>query len=235
LKHWIAAGVEHEAALATLHCDWIVDIGANVGQFALVARQTFPEADIWSFEPQPNPANEFARLFSNDPKTKLVVAAIGPVDGEAVMHVSAQNDSSSLLPISKFQSDVFPGTGEVGTATVYIAPLEKFLEGHEIGVNGLLKIDVQGYELEVLKGSVSHLRNFSWIYIEASFVELYKGQALVHEVIEFLRNRGFLLVGLFQPHIDSARRTIQGDFLFRRMFADVEDKNPTKSDSHKNY
>ena len=78
----------------------------------------------------------------------------------------------------------------------------------------LLKIDVQGFEMEVLKGCNSMLDYFSWVYVECSFIELYEGQALANEVIDYLHTHGFKLAGIYNMSYDRSGIAIQADFLF---------------------
>ena len=133
----------------------MVDIGANRGQFSLLARELFPEARIVAFEPLPGPAETFTRVFAHDPRIRLHVVALGACSGEATIHVSARDDSSSLLPIAETQSRIFPGTQETGTADVEVRRLEEVLKPEEITAPALLKLDVQGYELEALHRDVA--------------------------------------------------------------------------------
>jgi len=85
-----------------------------------------------------------------------------------------------------------------------------------------LKIDVQGFEYEVLSGCESLLEKFDQVYCECSFVELYSGQKLVPDVIQWLASRGYLLVGIYNPHYDDNGHAIQADFLFDRKKMDGE-------------
>ena len=118
LRHRVAASVEHQFALAGLECKTVIDVGANRGQFSLMARHLFPEATIIAFEPLPGPADVFRRVFAQDINATLHELAIGPESGEHVMHVSAKEDSSSLLPIGIAQNRIFPGTQESGVTVV---------------------------------------------------------------------------------------------------------------------
>jgi len=147
----VAAAFEHESVLRQLNCRTIVDVGANIGQFALVARRCYPNATIFSFEPLPKPANRYRRVFAGDERVRLNEVAVGPSAGKATIYVSARDDSSSLLPITALQNQIFPGTSEVGQENVRIGPLREFVQPEEIEPPALLKIDVQGYELEALK------------------------------------------------------------------------------------
>ena len=192
----------------------VVDIGANRGQFSLAVRRWAPEARVIAFEPLAGPAARFRKVFQGDSRVVLHQAAIGPKMGEAIIHVSAADDSSSLLPISSMQQQLFPGTGEVRTETITVGRLADFVYAKEIAGPALLKLDVQGFELEALRGCEDILECFACVYVECSFVELYSGQALAHDVIEWLAERGFVLKGVYNMSYDKKRIAIQADFLF---------------------
>ena len=213
--HRVLAGAEHRRVLDT-QLATVVDIGANRGQFALAVRQWAPQADLIAFEPLPGPASVFRSVFANDDRVVLHEAAIGPQLSRCKMHVSARDDSSSLLPISSLQSKIFPGTAEVSTIDVQVAPLDTFVSLEELHEPSLLKLDVQGFELEALQGCESLLCGFGSIYCECSFVELYSGQRLASDVIEWLAVRGFRINGLYNPSYDSEGRSVQADILFSR-------------------
>lgn len=215
LLHRVLAGAEHRFVLSR-DLRTVVDIGANRGQFALAARHWASNARIVSFEPLSNPAAVFRRVFSGDDRVVLHEAAIGPTSLRQKMHVSARDDSSSLLPISSVQTAMFPGTGEVGTTEVRVAPLDEFVTAKELQPSAMLKLDVQGFEFDALRGCESLLDNFDWVYCECSFVEFYTGQKLAWEVVDWLSTRGFHLDGIFNPAYDVKGLCVQADFLFSR-------------------
>jgi FkbM family methyltransferase len=214
VKARVAAAIEHERLLSQLDCATVVDIGANRGQFALASRRCFPAARIVSFEPLSQPASLYQRILGNDPLITLHQTAIGEESGQAMIHVSAADDSSSLLPISALQQSMFAGTHEVGTELIRIEPLDNVLSRDEIKAPALLKIDVQGYELKTLRGCATLLDSFQYAYVECSFLELYEGQALADEVWAFMWQQGWALRGVFNVHYDVGGRAIQADFLF---------------------
>jgi FkbM family methyltransferase len=216
-RHRVAAGVEHARVLRNLGpVHTVVDIGANRGQFALAARHCFPGARIISFEPLSGPAALYRLVFGRDDHAMLVEAAVGPQSGDAQIHLSARDDSSSLLPITARQDEMFPGTAEAGTERIRVVRVADVLPAQEVAVPALLKLDVQGFELQALEGSEDVLARFDWVYAECSFVELYGGQALADEVIAWLRERGFRLMGIFNMSYDRLGHAIQADFLFRK-------------------
>ena len=197
----------------------VVDIGANRGQFALAARYVFPRARIVSFEPLPAPAAVYRSVFAGDRRAMLHETAIAPQSGTTTIHLSRMDHSSSLLPIAPAQNEVFPGTDEVGTATVPVGPLSAYLPAHTIEPPALLKLDVQGFELSALAACEDVLPFFRWVYAECSYVELYRGQALADDVVAWLRQRGFAERGVYNTARGPDGRPVQADFLFERATA----------------
>jgi FkbM family methyltransferase len=214
LRTRVAASTEHDAVLGGLDVDTVVDIGANRGQFALCCRRLFPTAQIFSFEPLEAPASTYRRVFARDRRARLFQNAIGVTSGTAAMHVSRWDVSSSLLPIGQAQHDNFPLTEESRQETVTVSPLSACLEGSAIGPRALLKLDVQGFELTALQGCADLLDRFQFVYVEASFIELYVGQALASDVIAYLLEKQFKLLCVANLSHGKSSRPIQADFLF---------------------
>lgn len=212
-----AAGIEHEVVLKALKCNTIIDVGANKGQFALAARKCFPKAKIYSFEPLSHPAEVFNRVFAGDTNTKLFPFAISDETGEAEIHISHREDSSSLLPIGEKQNEMFPGTYEVGVEKIFMKKLDDVLSDSDLIAPVLMKIDVQGFELSVLKGSTELFSHIKYIYSECSYIELYKGQALFPEISEFLAKYGFKKTGEYNTSYDESGKPVQSDFLFENL------------------
>lgn len=214
-KCLVMAGVEHKAVLSR-PLSTVVDIGANRGQFALAAR-ALSGAKVVSFEPLPDVALLFQKVFIDDSAVKLHVAAVGERSEKKLIHLSARDDSSSLLEIGEAQSNFFPGTHGIGTLEIEVGPLDKFLTKEEITRPAMLKLDVQGFELQALVGCKSLIGNFDYVYCECSFVELYKGQKLAGEVVSYLNSLGFSLTGIYNPSYDRVGNCIQADLLFEQM------------------
>jgi FkbM family methyltransferase len=213
LRDRVLAGTEHRSVIAA-ELATVIDVGANRGQFSLAVQTWAPNARIIAFEPLAQPAACFRQVFTGNEKVTLHQAAIGPEDGEAVIHISKRDDSSSLFPIGVLQERLFPGTEEALTDTIRVSRLDQFVDGKEIKAPALLKLDIQGYELEALRGCQGLLRCFAYVYVECSFVELYSGQALAHDIIAWLYERGFKLTGVYNVYYGKDGRAVQGDFLF---------------------
>lgn len=214
LRYGVAATIEHKHVLKK---PWktIVDVGANRGQFTLAASE-YTSAQIFSFEPLPGPASTFQKLFSSYNSIELYQMAIGSDQGSVDIHVSNRDDSSSLLKIGDLQEKMYPGTEEVRKHEIHVAPLDTILSSGEIMRPALLKIDVQGYELEVLRGARQLLTQFDSIYCECSFLELYEGQALVSDILKTLNDHNFSLNGIYNVSYSNSGSCIQADFLFKK-------------------
>lgn len=218
LKLGVAASIEHSSAFREVEYRTVVDIGANVGQFALFARERYPKANIFSFEPLEDCWSTFNTIFQHDPNVQLLRYGIGPANTSAAMNVTNAKDSSSMLAPATTQAEVF-GTKVSTTKKVELRRLANVLRADQVVSPALLKIDVQGFELDVLRGCEELLSSFETVYVEASYVELYERQALVGEVIDFLRQRGFEFRGVFNQHVDPSLGPLQADFMFKRKLA----------------
>lgn len=211
----VAAGVEHEQILRQLgEVSTVIDVGANTGQFALVARSVFPDAEILCIEPLPDAIRTLSKVFRSDSRVAIEEYALGDNAGAVKMHMSAAMDSSSVLPITALQSKIFPGTHEVGLADVEMVTLGDIVNRRTVSRPTLLKIDVQGYEDKIIRGGRQCMENIDYIYVEASFVELYEGQGLASELIRLCHDSGFELSGIYNCKYGPGERMVQCDFLF---------------------
>jgi len=211
----VSAGTEHLHVLRLIKCNSVIDVGANCGQFTLVARSVFPHAEIHSIEPVMEAYQKLSSLVINDKLITCHQVAIGLEEKKEKIHIAQAADSSSLLPISDMQEKIFPGTAEKEVRETWVKPLQKALDVASLPTPILLKIDVQGFEYQVLQGSEPIINKIEYVYVECSFVELYQSQYLADEVINFLQERDFELIGIYDMHYDKTGLAIQGDLLFK--------------------
>lgn len=221
----VAAAIEHAPLLRTLGAGdcvrTVVDVGANKGQFALLALELFPAAQVHAFEPLAAPGARMAAWSRGETRLRLYPLALAETAGPRKMHVSARMDSSSLRVISKRQTAQFPGTHCVGATTVETARLDEILTAADLQPPALLKIDVQGGELETLHGAEGVLRRFDWVYVECSFVEFYEGQGSADDIAACLAAAGFSPVAYWNLCRDKEGSPAQADVLFTRMNAPI--------------
>lgn len=217
LRYGVAATIEHEDVMRALTPGTLVDVGANKGQFSLLARTLHPDLLIHAFEPLSAPARRYRRLFSHQQNVHLHPIAAGEASATAEIHVSGRADSSSLLPITDLQDKLFPGTAQASVETVRIERVDDILSEAALADPILVKLDVQGYELAALKGMPKLLARARHVYAEVSFQELYEGQPLAHEIIAWLASRGFRISGAYNPSIAGSGAAIQADLLFSKI------------------
>lgn len=216
LRYGVAAAIEHERTPIPHAPRSVVDVGASRGQFAIVAAQRWPESVIVCFEPLPGPRSKLVRVLKHHPHLSVVDAALSDVASRTAMHISRADDSSSLLSITALQVATFPGTEEVATTNVRTSRLDLELEKGALDRPVLLKIDVQGAELLVLRGAGDLLDDVDMVLVECSFKELYAGQALAGEVVAFLHERGFWLGTIVPGTEDEGGIAVQADLVFSR-------------------
>ena len=193
----------------------IVDVGSHRGQFAVHALSRFPAARIFCFEPLEGPRRTLTEVVKADLNRVVIFPyAAAAQEGSPLMQVSTADDSSSLLPIGPRYVTAFPGTAPRGTTSVRTVRIDHVI--NSVDTPCLMKIDVQGYELEVLRGAQELLPRVRYLLVECSFTELYLGQALVGDVVKYLHERGYALTGVYDLKRDRAGYCLHADFLFEQ-------------------
>ncbi len=211
----VAPSIEHRDVLAGLRCDLLIDVGANRGQFSLMARLLDAGITVHAFEPLPSEAGVYRKLLGGREGIHLHEHALGDKESLTILHVSGHADSSSLLPIGALQRQLFPATAQVAQCEVKVLTLDSLPSCWQNAGRALLKLDVQGYELNVLRGATQALKHCAYVYAECSHVPLYDGQALYPEVEAFLRQQGFeTKMRLNEQHLGDT--LVQADYLFER-------------------
>jgi FkbM family methyltransferase len=152
------------------------------------------------FEPDPAEAEALRLVFSRTPNFRGVVSecALGATSGSATLYLTHYRDCSSLLEPNKellsffANSNLFQIERELA---IEIVTLDSQLNRYALR-SDFIKIDVQGYELEVLKGGEQAVSNSIGCELEVSFIEIYKNQPLFADVDQWMRARGFFLADL---------------------------------------
>lgn len=192
----------------------IYDIGANRGTWTLLARVLCPQADVHAFEPLEFLHEEFRRNVADVDRVTLHGAALGAEPCEASMFVHAFADASSFLPLAPDEASRHR-THLKEMLVLSVNRLDDYLAEHRLPPPDLVKLDVQGYELEILKGAPSALAHARAVITEVSFQEIYAHQPLFGVVAHFLEDAGFHLHA-FAHGIAAATPLGQADVLFIR-------------------
>lgn len=190
--HGVAATIEHRGLARLITPRTVLDVGANKGQFAVFALGLWPGCRVVAFEPLPGPfAKARAATSAYAERVRLEQVAVGSAEGTAEIRITSRDDSSSILPLSDTARRAF-GVADTGRVErVPVRTLDALVGGADLRAPVLLKIDVQGYEMEVLRGATATLRRLAAVYVEQSYVPLYEGQPLAAEVAGLLAEAGF--------------------------------------------
>lgn len=206
LKPWLA-----DLAPAT-----VVDIGVNHGQFLHLARRLWPDARIVGVEPNAALAAKAAGIYADDDSVTVESCAVGAEHGEIDLFVTVNDQNSSIHPPSDAFHDDRNDDGVVRTEKVPLRRLDGLLDGCAGPM--LLKIDVQGAELDVLEGAGDRLADASVIVIESPFEQAYDGAAGFDEIYRFLTAKGFRYEGaLGQLNSKRTGRVRQEDSVYVRV------------------
>jgi FkbM family methyltransferase len=195
----------------------ILDVGANEGQFATWARQGFPTARILSFEPLPDCFELLKTRFAGDAQFEAFPFALGAESGEATIFRNEYSPSSSILPLAEVHKTSFPYAVQGSELKIEVKKLDDVLAGRELRGPVLLKIDVQGFEKQVLAGATKTLASVDLLLVEMSLEPLYAGEPLFDELYREIYAAGFSLRGILDMlRRSSDRRPLQVDALFER-------------------
>ncbi len=197
----------------------ILDVGANTGQFAREMRQDlrFP-GKVISFEPLAAQFQVLAANAAGDASWDAVNYGLGDSDQEMTINVSGSSASSSLLPMLPGHTASAPGSEYVGTERVLIRRLDSVLGS--LGTSStkiFLKVDVQGFERQVIEGARQSLARIPLVQLELSLIPLYSGQLLLPEMVLLMREAGYDLIGMDPVFTDAATgHLLQVDGTFAR-------------------
>lgn len=162
----------------------MIDVGAYQGEWTRFARRLYPECSLLMIEAQEGKRQILERVASEVGRARIEMTLLGAEDGATARFVEMETGSS-----------VFAEAGNHGHPSVQKAmrSLDAVLAAHAQDDHpvGLIKLDVQGYEIEVLKGAEAAIRRTEVVVAEASLIPVNQGCPLLHEVIAFMAERGF--------------------------------------------
>lgn len=197
--------------------DLVLDVGANNGQFASEIR-SFYKGEIFSFEPVSSAFKQLQKTAAGDSDWKCFKLAMGSKEGNGSIRVTAGTQLSSFLKQSAACQMFGEEAERIEEERVPIRRLDEFL--HETVPDFrerriFLKVDTQGFDLEVVKGLGDCVRFISALQSEVSIVPLYEGMAHWTECMSLYERAGFVVAGMFPVTLDYLR-VIEFDCLMVR-------------------
>jgi FkbM family methyltransferase len=207
-------------ALNKFKIDLVLDVGANIGQFASDLRSAGFAGELISFEPLASAHQSLIKAARKDANWSIHErCAIGDRNGSIKINVAGNSVSSSVLPMmelhrSACEISTYVDSEEVPLITLDVAAPQYLKKRH---CRPFLKIDTQGFEWEVLNGAREILPQMHGVLCELSLASLYEGQHLWLDLIQRMESAGFALWCIqpgFTDHRDG--RTLQLDAAFFR-------------------
>jgi FkbM family methyltransferase len=213
----VFAPAERRARLmAAYGVDLVVDVGANVGQYASDVRAAGYGGRIVSFEPLGGPYLELAASAAGDARWEARRIALGRAARDARMNVARDSRNSSVLTVGERHLRAVPDSRPVAVECVRVERLDALWPAvHDGARRPYLKMDTQGYELEVLLGAERALSDVAVVEAEVSLLPVYGATASFASVRGLLERRGFAPIA-FEGVLDDpdTGEMLQADVIF---------------------
>lgn len=195
--------------------DTIIDVGANIGQFAQEARRCFPRARLVSIEPLPSAFAKLERWAREDGNATAINCAVGAEEAVLPMNVCVDYEvSSSLLATSAAGVETYPVIGRQTLLEVPVRRLDDIVSC--ASDRNLLKIDVQGFEEAALTGAQQTLAKVAAVLVEINLTSIYEGQATFAGIYERMTSAGLSYAGNYSQSYGRNGHVVYIDALFQR-------------------
>lgn len=174
----------------------IIHIGANFcNERGFYAQAGCDDSKVVWVEAIPGICNRCKQIF---PEATILNEAVSESECDIEFMVSSNNgESSSILDFAE-HAQIYPSVTEAGRIKMRTISLPNMMNKYNLDPNNydFLVMDIQGAEMNALRGMVDVISKFKFIVLEVSIFELYKAQGLLHDVMDFLRKYGFSLVDM---------------------------------------
>ena len=192
----------------------IFDVGANIGYVTFQFRKRFNSANIYSFEPNPTVFSKLSQSFLKDKKVHPLNRGVGATNGILNFYKNNNSGTSSFLKPSTFHLKNLARTFE--EINIEIINLTDYCMQNSLKNVDILKLDIEGFEIEALKGFTTFLiqKKVDIIYLEVNLSELYENQPVIDDVISFLFGYKYLLYGFYGINETETRQTLLTNLLF---------------------
>jgi FkbM family methyltransferase len=195
LPHGIEVFTDIARTLPGYLIQTIFDVGANVGQTARVLTRECPEAQVFCFEPVASTFGRLRERMAANPNVRCFPIAFGAEAETREIRVRPLSPNNSLSS----DSDVAVADATV-LETVRVDTLDRFTAAHGVERIDFLKIDTEGFDLEVLRGAEGLLRSrrIALLQVEASMNRQNTKHVPLAAFVDHLEDRGYALFGLYE-------------------------------------
>lgn len=197
-----------------LHFNTIIDGGANRGQFARAATETYPESQIIAFEPLPDVADRLRENVRDRPQITVMQSALGSEDGTIDFYRHRRRIDGNQPAPGRSEEQ-----GDGDALEVPVIRLDNALQQILMRPPILLKLDLQGFEIEALSGASEALSKMDYVVLETSFIPMYAGEPDFIEILDYMRNAGFSFLRPIDVIRNGRGAIVQMQALFAQSFA----------------
>jgi len=201
--------------------DCIIDVGGNIGQFSYSVSKILKPNKLILFEANKSLNNELKKNLSEFSNISIFLKGLSNKPEVRNFNIYRDSQTSSFNEIGKDRNNFFtPDDTKIKEVLeIETDTLDNFILLNSKMINNLdrtlLKLDVQGYELEILKGCKENIKRFKWIILEISHDSLYKNQPTFDALYKFLTENNFLLSRPLNYHYQPGSKLImESDMLF---------------------
>ena len=181
----------------------------------MIFSELFPNAYIFAFEPLPDCYTQLEKNTLNREKIKIFKYALGSENSIEKINASSWEPASSFRQMGDKHKENYPHSSEHKEIEVKIKKLDDVINPELIKRNILVKIDVQGFEDEVIKGGLTIFERAYIVILEVSFIELYKEEPLFNGIYTLLIGLGFKFHGSLKQSEDKLNGMyLQADCIF---------------------
>ena len=171
--------------------DFIIDIGAAFGDVTRILKRHFPNSKVILIEALSEYESTLRIVKKELSDTDYIITAVGSNEGSITFNVHPDLVGSSLMNETEGkEADGIP-------RTVPCTTLDAIKNKYQLNGKGILKIDVQGAELEVLKGASDILKNIEVIFMEVSLLGLFVNGPQLSDVVDFMKKLGFVCYDIY--------------------------------------
>lgn len=201
-----------ELALKNYPIKVVYDIGGNTGLWTQLLK-SLASADtiVHAFEPIPKFQNQFIYSTKNIPNVFLHKVGLGNERKDTLINLAG--DASSFYELGPLLTSFFPTVYKTGEEKVKMERLDDYVAENKLPFPDVMKLDIEGYEIEALKGGAKCMAHCKYLILEVSFVERHIGQPLFPELVYFLAQNGFHLLAL-PEFVHTGQKIYWTDILF---------------------
>jgi FkbM family methyltransferase len=199
--------------------DAVIDVGANIGQYALMLRRIGFAGQIYSFEPVASVFEQLERVAADDPNWHCFQIALGDEPSSRTINVYGSKVFSSFLDANDYSRQIWSGLREATHEEVTVMRLDslfdelpKCAEARHV----MLKLDTQGFDLNVFRGASRILDRIQVLQSEVALIAIYDGLPDPFRALAEYRDKGFNISGMFPINRDASLAVIEYDSVMVR-------------------